>query len=491
MDIAQANPVAPETESIHTPVTFHTFLARDSRYRGKGEISVNPAQGVITLKGRKMLRLWRSQETFPLDSVHNARIDGKTVYFTLPLARGQWRAVLTCETPEAAARLWNALPEHSNPALYTSQDAQREMEEKLKALSPGTPMTFGLIALNVLVYLVLGNLGVGWDNIKPEALIRWGGNFSALTTDGQWWRLISAMFMHGGIAHLAFNMVALYLFGRTVERIHGALPFLALYLMAGVAGCTATLLTKPAAVGVGASGAIFGLMGLLVAFYMADRSFLSPQSRKSLLINAGIFATYYLMQGLGKAGIDNAAHLGGLLCGLVTGYIVGTPERLKNPGERSSSRLGLALGLAATGTLIGLWAAPDIKPDFQQHQALVEIGNQIGESDKATQADMKNIAARAKSGSISDAEAAGILENQIQRYGQLENRLRGLTPRTQGLRQRHQVFLSYVSRRREAFEILRQAAIANDDSGTERFKAKIEESNAALKTLSGNQSWYP
>jgi rhomboid protease GluP len=492
--LASTLPAAPASPPPHLvlPVSFHTFLARDSRYRGKGEIRIDPAAGTLAVQGRKFLRLWRSQDVFPLDRIRNLRLDGKTVHFSLALpSRGLWRAVLTCATPEAAARLAEQLPSHSDPALFTPQDAQREMEEKLKALSPGTPMTLALIALNVLAYLALGTKGLGWAAVKPDDLIHWGGNFSPLTMDGQTWRLLSAMFMHAGFTHLAFNMVALYLFGRTVERIHGPLPYLALYLMAGLAGGIATLLTKPAVVGVGASGAIFGLMGLLVAFFLADRSFLSPQSRKSLLINAAVFSGYYLVQGFGKAGIDNAAHMGGLLCGLLTGYVVGTPARLDTSAQGRASRLLPALGLATALVLAGYGLAPDIRPDYRQHLALVDLTEQISQGDKATQQDLQDIATRAKRNAISDEEAAAILDRLSQRYGALETKLRLLTPHAQGLRQRQQVFLRYVTLRKEAFDILYRAAIAHDDKGTERFKAKIEESTAALKDLNGLKHWYP
>ncbi|HEY6898276.1 MAG TPA: rhomboid family intramembrane serine protease [Rhodocyclaceae bacterium] len=477
-------------ESLRFAVAFHTFLARDSRFRGSGEIRIDDEQ--LRVKGRRFMRLWAREESYDLAAVRNVRHDGKAVYFTLPLSRHrQWRAVLSCASEAEAIRLCQALPDGVDSALYTPQEAQREMHSRLNELSPWIPVTSLLTAINVLVYLVLGNKGAGWATVSADKLLEYGGNFSALTSDGQWWRMVTAMFMHGGFSHLAFNMIALYLFGRTVERIHGPLPYLALYLAAGLAGGAATLLTKPAVVSVGASGAIFGLLGLLVAFYLADRSFLPAQARNTLAANAAVFAIYSLVQGFGNESIDNAAHIGGLLCGFLCGLIVGTPARLRPAEAAGSGRLGLALSLTGAGVVVTLLLAPDVRPDYRHHLALIELSQQVAQADQAVKRDMQNMAERARQGGVSDTEALSILETQAQRYGHLEARLHGLAPRTAGLHQRRDGLMAYVTLRREAFETLRVSALANDETGKDKFFAKMKESSSAVEKITAQTRWYP
>ena len=137
------------------------------------------------------------------------------------------------------------------------------------------PATVALVALNLLVYLVTVYQGGGVGRPGGELFADWALIGAAISVEGDWYRLVTAMFLHGSLLHLAFNMLALYWLGTIVEQALGSLRFVLVYFAAGLAGSAGALLfTDPFTPTVGASGAIYGIMGaLLVLEYRAtDRS---------------------------------------------------------------------------------------------------------------------------------------------------------------------------------------------------------------------------
>lgn len=150
----------------------------------------------------------------------------------------------------------------------------------------------------------------------------------AIYEDGEYYRLISAMFLHGGIAHIAFNAFALYSLGPECERLFGTARFLAIYFVSGLAGSLASYALN-AAPSLGASGAIFGLIGALSAFYYVLRKELGQFSQAQLGNMAGIVLINLLI-GFTAPGIDNWAHMGGLLGGALVGFLL-TPRYVLDP----------------------------------------------------------------------------------------------------------------------------------------------------------------
>ena len=153
---------------------------------------------------------------------------------------------------------------------------------RLHEATPRTWVTPTLIALNVAVWLL--NLASGLSPMSPDAreLAMWGGNFLPLTLE-QPWRLLSAMFLHGGIVHLGFNMWALWNTGRLAERFYGNTQLALIYVVAGLAGSMASLFfAARTGVSVGASGAIFGVVGCLLAALSTKASKLPPELARSM-----------------------------------------------------------------------------------------------------------------------------------------------------------------------------------------------------------------
>ena len=197
------------------------------------------------------------------------------------------------------------------------------------------PITLLLVGINVFLFIAMVVKGVSLTQPTSDQLLRWGANSGSLTLQGQWWRLLTAMFVHIGITHLELNMWALWNLGMLAEYLYGPKTFLALYLVSGVAASVVSIGRNPLVVGAGASGAIFGLAGALIAtLYLAHL----PTPRSALrwgLISLIVFAGYSLVYGFFKGGIDNAAHVGGLVSGLLLGAALS--KDFPRPAPRSSA----------------------------------------------------------------------------------------------------------------------------------------------------------
>src|SRR5215469_6404564 len=130
---------------------------------------------------------------------------------------------------------------------------------------PRFPITTGLVAVNIAVFLVMVFTGVSVADPTPRDIVRWGANYAPFTLGGQSWRLITAVFLHIGIIHILANMWALWNLGALAEMIFGRKFYLPVYLLAGVAGNIGSLAIHHNAPGAGASGAIFGLAGAMIS----------------------------------------------------------------------------------------------------------------------------------------------------------------------------------------------------------------------------------
>ena len=196
-----------------------------------------------------------------------------------------------------------------------------------RVIDPFVPyVTYALIAINLLVFVLSASRG-GWGDTDSETLFDLGMLYAPAVWDGQIWRLVSAMFLHGGLMHIGFNMYVLYSIGPELERIYSAPRFLIVYLGAGWMGCLASLIWSGASVG--ASGAIFGLAGAFLAISLRRRSYFDAFGSQML----GFIAINLVIGFAGFFNIDNFGHIGGLVGGFILGNIV--PNHL--PEFRSSS----------------------------------------------------------------------------------------------------------------------------------------------------------
>ena len=198
------------------------------------------------------------------------------------------------------------------------QEAE-EVNTVMKLTGSNLYVTYAIILLNIIVFALMAYDGAGIFEPNGLVHIKWGSNYSPLTLSGDWWRLLSCTFIHFGILHLAMNMYCLYTIGVYLEPMLGKVKYTTAYLCTGILASLVSLWwhTEPAN-SAGASGAVFGMYGLFLALLTTD---LIPKSvRASLLQSIGIFIAFNLFYGM-KGGVDNSAHVGGLLSGFVIGYL--------------------------------------------------------------------------------------------------------------------------------------------------------------------------
>jgi rhomboid protease GluP len=177
-----------------------------------------------------------------------------------------------------------------------------------------------LIYINVFIFLLMTLTGVSFFEPRVDSLIAWGGNVRFLTLNGQYWRLLTSFFLHAGIFHLVFNMYALLYVGAILESAVGKFKYVFAYVLAGLVASISSLIINENIVSVGASGAIFGLFGTLIVLLLFKKIKISNVSNKSLLLSVGLFVFYNIFYGFSNEGIDNAAHVGGFICGLLIGF---------------------------------------------------------------------------------------------------------------------------------------------------------------------------
>src|ERR1700692_309767 len=183
-----------------------------------------------------------------------------------------------------------------------------------------TQIFFGI---NVAVYLgmVLAS-GSPFQEFAGIELVRWGANAGALTLSGEWWRLLPCVFIHGGLLHIAFNMWCLWDLGALAESLYGRWTFGALYLLCGVGASLASVAWNVHVLSVGASGAIFGLAGALIAAFKLGEFSVPREALSGTLRSLGVFVGFNLVFGVASRVTDNAAHIGGLVTGLILGALM-------------------------------------------------------------------------------------------------------------------------------------------------------------------------
>jgi len=205
----------------------------------------------------------------------------------------------------------------------------------------------GLYIATVL-YAMRSNRGGGLD-LDSGTLIDFGGKDAyGIFVEGQWWRLVTAGFLHGGLLHILMNMWVLFDLGVQVEETYGTSRYLVFYFLATVGGFLASSFWAPRVLSIGASAGIFGLIGAMIALGVRDRSAYGAMIRRVYMR----WAMYGLAMGIlpalfGFAFMDNAAHIGGGLTGFVIAYIAGTP-RLASRAVEGFWRFAAGVALALT-----------------------------------------------------------------------------------------------------------------------------------------------
>lgn len=188
-------------------------------------------------------------------------------------------------------------------------------------------LTYAIIALNIIFYVYTAILSGDFIVINYY-VIRQYGQYNYFVLNGWYWQLITAMFIHVNIVHLLGNMFFLLIFGLRAEELFAFEEYFAIYFLSGLAGNSLTLLFEPSMVSAGASGAIFGLFGACTIYI--------KRAVGQSIIGALLFSFFLLMINSG-GNVNNLAHLGGLVAGLLIGYVLASRRKLRAVYEYSYS----------------------------------------------------------------------------------------------------------------------------------------------------------
>jgi membrane associated rhomboid family serine protease/Tfp pilus assembly protein PilF len=240
-----------------------------------------------------------------------------------------------------------------------------------------------LVGINILIYLAMGIVGGGlFSDPTSQQFLNSGANYGPLTFGGEWWRLLSYAFLHHGLWHIGINMWCLWSLGGLCESLYGTWTFGAIYFTSAVAGGLASVGLHPERLSVGASGAIFGLAGALIAgFYLGEFSLPRPVIQaqlRSILLFVGV----NIVLGAVSGPTDNLCHLGGLVAGLFCGALIArfapserdAPARLAIIGVAVLTLSGITFGLERSrGYVIHVRHGNELLIDRKYDEAIAEL----------------------------------------------------------------------------------------------------------------------
>lgn len=328
---------SPQRFEVHFP--FDAFRPeRTFRLRGAGTLDIE--RDFVTVRGRRQRPFRRGEDQthrLRMVDIVNTWTNGELVGFDIRGVDADRTLQFKVASSADAARLLTLLPERKTDEFVTAVADHDTFARQLVMAQASTPVMWALIAANVGIFLLMAMEPLGpTPGAHAAQLVAWGSNASQRTLSGEWWRLATSMFLHGGILHIAFNMFVLLQVGGLVERLFGSARFALLYLMAGVSGSLASVswafLQDRVVNSVGASGAIFGVIGALLAFIRQPDSGVPGTIVRDLRGSLSGFLLFNIIAGLIYPYTDNAAHLGGLAGGYVAGWLLA--RSLPEPGEQ-------------------------------------------------------------------------------------------------------------------------------------------------------------
>ncbi len=206
--------------------------------------------------------------------------------------------------------------------INKKNESRSKMAEKI--FSYKVPIvTYIIMAICIVLFIMMEVFSGGSTN--GSTLLKYGANLDALVKEGEYYRLFTCMFLHIGIMHLACNMYSLYVVGREVESLFGKIKYIIIYVLSGIFGSIMSIAFTHNTISAGASGAIFGLLGALLYFGIHYRTYLGDAIKRSVIP----IIVINLLIGFFSEGIDLAAHIGGLVGGVLVAMMVGIPDKSK------------------------------------------------------------------------------------------------------------------------------------------------------------------
>jgi membrane associated rhomboid family serine protease/Flp pilus assembly protein TadD len=230
-----------------------------------------------------------------------------------------------------------------------AQPEQETPQEEKPKTGYMTPAVSALIAANIVVFALMAvtSGSAALSGPSNQVLLNFGANYGIRTMFGEYWRIFTNIFVHLGLLHCFMNMWIFAVMGPITERLYGSLKFTVVYLFAGLIASLTSIYISPQSISAGASGAIFGIFGLWFGFLIANKKILQENFVKSNMKSTVVFLIMVLVSGFMRSGTDNAAHIGGVVAGFISGFLLSPliPDQARWKGKDSVGVLLMLLML--------------------------------------------------------------------------------------------------------------------------------------------------
>ncbi len=375
-------------------------------------------------------------------------------------------------------------------ALETEAETTAAVNEAMNLHSSNLYITYAIIAINVLVFILMLIDGAGIMGDNSLVHIKWGANYAPLTLTGDWWRLITSTFIHFGIIHVGMNMYCLYTVGVYLEPMLGKPKYITAYLCTGVFASLVSLWWhKSPVISAGASGAVFGMFGLFLA--LLTTNLIPKQVRQSLLKSIGIFIAFNLFYGM-KGGVDNSAHVGGLVSGFVIGYLYVYSIKKEKIGQKLVWVIPALLLLTAAATYGYLQQnkGADTARNGVEYE-LEEVSYKDGKRFGSVLDDLSAIEEKAlrplTKDSLSEAEMKNLLAEGRQLWDDGEKLLQSTANYniSANMHTRADKLLEYIQLRKKEYDlrISYNNLEATDEATAEKIVQEIKENNKKIEQI--------
>lgn len=357
-------------------------------------------------------------------------------------------------------------------------------------LSPtAIPVTFGLITINILAYLLIAYINNSWMKIDIENILSAGGNSYSFTIDWQWWRLLTSMFIHGGLINLVVNLSALYFFGLWMEQNYSSKVFLGTFLTIGITGAIIYLLLSPESIGFSSSTAIMGVIGMNIVYMITQRDQLNRTSIITLASASALYVIYVLWSKFGSVGINYATDIVGLLIGIALTFSLGVPRKLPlDTKDLPLKRLAIAAAVALFCACMFLGLTPLLSKNYDAHVKMLRILKELNANELvlAQQAQSLNADGRR----ATPDKVKEVIQLYRAAYELYTDRLNALQPSSPVLKNRQEIILSYIFQKNQGFKLMRQGLDLDNMDIINRGTYRLGEANKLVPAMKRTVYWY-
>jgi len=382
------------------------LVCRVAGYGGLPETIEGSANGDgsfrFELGGGRALVLERADARLAQTLARYLETMGKAARTGLAPSLSEFDAHLAAHIP----RVLPAIAKVTSGARALTRDLL-QFRTALYAATRRVVMTPALIAACVAVFAAMVAFGVPVLSPTGPELVDWGANEGTrIVLRHEYWRLFTSVFVHGGLVHLGMNMWSLLVIGPLVERLYGNWAFAVLYVAAGLGGAIASIAASPLRIGVGASGAICGVLGALLAFLITHRRSIPVSLLKSLRANVLGIIVFMVILGKIVPNIDQEAHLGGLATGFVSGLLLSRPLFRASGwwvlARRIVASVLIAAALAGAAVAVARRGVTSLPHSVRLRDAVVQIAPALDEFNAIDEAMPSTLALRRDRGDPPD-----------------------------------------------------------------------------------------